>query len=172
MRHLYAEWSPSVYYTQTELRRIHRHFHYPNTGKLLNLIHRRVKQQATAGLRSQLAHVLGTCVICQSLARESGLFHVSIPNEDCTLNRLISLDVMKIEKKSVLHIVDRDTRFRAATFWNGKSSEAIWGTFLSCWVSAYVGLPGDVLLEQGPQFQRIEFQSLLEAEGIKKLVQV
>lgn len=57
---------------------------------------------------------------------------MTIPNEDCNFNRLIDMDIMKIEKKSVLDIVDRDNKFGAATFLNGERSEAIWEAFVSC----------------------------------------
>lgn len=54
MGHLYVEWSPTVYYSEQELRRIHRHFFHPITDKLVNVIHRGAKEHANQGLRKNL----------------------------------------------------------------------------------------------------------------------
>lgn len=35
MGHLYLEWKPYVYYTETDLKLILRHFYHPKTEKLL-----------------------------------------------------------------------------------------------------------------------------------------
>lgn len=167
MGHLYVEWPPSIYYTEAELRRIHRHFFHPHTDRLVSLIHRGAKEHAKPGLRKKLEHIRETCDTCQRLAKEPGRFRVAIPNEDCVFNRSVGMDLMKIEKRTVLHVVDRDTKFSAASFLDGETSKIVWETFLSIWVSTYTGYPDEVILDQGPQFQSKEFKSLLSAAGIK-----
>lgn len=75
---------------------------------------------------------------------------------------------MKVDNKTVLHIVDRDTKFSAATFLIGESTADVWSAFIMKWVTAYIGYPEVVILDQGPQFQSLEFASLLSAAGIKR----
>lgn len=35
--HLYLEWPPSIFYTESELRKVHRHFYHPSSEKLYSL---------------------------------------------------------------------------------------------------------------------------------------
>lgn len=146
MGHLYVEWPPSVYYTETELRRIHRHFFHPSTEKLMGLIRHGAKEYVTPHLRGQLDQVRNSCDTCQRLAPNPNRFKVSMP-QDCVFNRAVGMDVMKIHKQSVLHVVNRDTKLAAATFLDGESSEKVWEAFLSCWVATYIGYPDAVVLD-------------------------
>lgn len=168
MGHLYVEWPPTVFYTEQELRRIHRHFYHPSTDKLANLIRRGAKDHDKPGLRRDLDHIRETCEICQRLAKAPGRFRVAIPNEECTFNRSVGMDLMKINKQTALHMVDKDTKFGAAVFLESESSKAVWEAFLSEWVATYIGFPDEVTLDQGPQFQSKEFGNLLLSAGIKR----
>lgn len=38
MGHMYDEWPPTIYYTETELQKIHRYFYHPSTDRFVNLI--------------------------------------------------------------------------------------------------------------------------------------
>lgn len=81
------------------------------------------------------------------------------------------MDIMKIRKCFVLHIVDRETIFSAAIFLNGESSAYTWEALLAFRVAVYLGYPEEVILDQGPQLQNGEFQSFLTASGITTLAQ-
>lgn len=74
---------------------------------------------------------------------------------------------MKIHKRTVLHMVDKDTKFSVAIFLDNESSKGVWNAFLTEWVTTYIGYPEEVALDQGPQFQSREFKSLLNYVGIK-----
>lgn len=65
------------------------------------------------------------------------------------------MDIIYIERKPILHIVDEGTRFSAARFLPNPSTEAVWQTFLTCWASIYTGLPQKILVDQGSQFGKI-----------------
>lgn len=112
-----------MYYFEYELKRIHRHFYHPGTDKLVNLIHQEAPEHDEPELRKKLEHIRKSCEPCQRLAKQPGLFHVFLQNEDCVFNRTVGMDIMKINKQSVLHEIDRDTEFGAATFLDGESSE-------------------------------------------------
>lgn len=168
MGHLYAEWPPAIYYTEQQLRTIHRHFYHPTTERLSNLIHNGAKEHVVPGLRKMLDHIRETCDVCQRMAKPPGTFRVAIPPGDCVFNRSVGMDLMKIEKRTVLHMVDRDTKFNAAVFLDKETSRDVWEAFLSHWVATYVGFPTEVILDQGPQFQSREFASLLMSAGINR----
>ena len=62
------------------------------------------------------------------------------------------LDVMYIDGKRVLHIVDKGTHFSAAQFLSDVSTKTIWKIILHCWATIYTGLPNRVLVDQGSTF--------------------
>lgn len=168
MGHLYAEWPPSVYYTETELRRIHHYFYHPSTEELLGIIQHGAKEHAIPDLRSQLEHILEICDTCQRLAKETSRFRVTMPNTDCVFNRTVGMGIMKLEGHSVLHIVDHDTKFSAASYLERVSTAIVLKTVFSGWVATYIGYPTKVILDQRPQFQSHEYYSSLAAAGVKQ----
>lgn len=165
--HAYITWSPSVMYTDKELRKIHRHFHHPQAERLYALMKRANPNEATAETLKELQEVQSNCDVCQREADEPQRFRVSMPNDDVVFNRVVSLDLMKINRRTVLHAVDRDTKFSAACFTNGESTIDIWEAFLSIWVERYIGYPAILALDQGPQFTSREWESLMKDADIK-----
>lgn len=114
MGHMYVEWSATVYYTEEELCRIHRHFHHPATEKLFNLIRHGAPEYNNSEICKNLDHVRSKCDTCQRLAKVPCRFRVSLPSEDYVFNRTIGMDLMKINSETVLHVADKDTTFSAA----------------------------------------------------------
>lgn len=164
--HAYIVWHESVLYTEAELRRMHRHFYHPATEKLHAVIKRAEPTESHPGMRETLDKIRSTCDTCQRNAGEPHRFRVSMPADECVFNRMVSLDIMSLESSSVLHVVDRDTRFSAACFLPGESANQVWRCFLNIWVSTYIGFPDCVQVDQGPQFKSHEFRSMLSSAGI------
>lgn len=54
--------------------------------------------------------------ICQREADTPQLFRVCLPHTDRIFHRMVSLVLIYLDGKSVLHVVDRDTKFGAAAF--------------------------------------------------------
>ena len=48
---------------------------------------------------------------------------------------------MRIDKKAVLHEVDLESNFNAATFLKRQTVEGVWASFISCWATLYIGFP-------------------------------
>lgn len=65
--------------------------------------------------------------------------------------------LIKLHQHTVLQVVERDTKFGAASFLFNERSADVWEAFMEMFVTAYVGLPDCVELYQGTQFQRNEF---------------
>lgn len=167
MGHAYIEWADSILYTELELRRMHKHFYHPSTEKLYAVIKRAEPSTTHTGIYDILDKVRNTCETCQRNSREPHRFRVSLPGEECTFNRIVSMDIMSLDSKPVLHVVDRDTKLGAACFLDGESAAHVWRAFLNIWVSVYVGYPDYVAIDQGPQFQSHEFKSFLNSAGIQ-----
>lgn len=66
------------------------------------------------------------------------LFRVAMPNGECVLNKTVSLELMKLDGQSVLHAVDKDTRFRAACFLTCESAHYLSESLLCIWVAPYI----------------------------------
>ncbi len=89
--------------------------------------------------------------------------------DNIQFNHEIILDLTWIEPrphKPVLHIVDRGTHLSAAEFLVGESSEDIWNTFISCWVTVYVGFPDILSHDFGSAFSSGFFQKTCAEFGI------
>eukprot|EP00171_Calliarthron_tuberculosum_P018868 IDg18868t1 len=92
---------------------------------------------------------------CQKIQPAPSCFRVSFGAAGCRFNERILMDIMYLEGKLVLHIVDEGTRFSAARFIPSVSTKTIWQTFLTCWVAIYTGLPHKILVDHGTAFGRM-----------------
>ena len=77
---------------------------------------------------------------------------MSFGAENVRFNERILLDIVTIDSKPVLHIVDEGTRFSAAKFVPDVSTKTLWSTILECWAMIYTGLPNRMLVDQGSYF--------------------
>ena len=140
--HMYIEWKPSkTLFTRAELVKLHRHFHHPSTGKILALLKRSKLSDVDSNTKRMLEDISKNCTRCQTYAAKPERFKVSLPNDKVIFNREISLDLMWLDKKAVLHIADTDTHFSSATFLTGQTVEKVWEAFINCWTTLYTGFP-------------------------------
>lgn len=165
--HLYIVWDHEVCFTESEVQRLHKHFYHPTDDRLMALIRRAKPGEDTAETRSTVEKIRRACGICQRNAQEPMRFRVSMPEAECVFNRTVALDLMYLEGKSVLHCVDKDTRFNAAAFLPAETTRAVWMEFVRIWVNAYVGYPDSIAADQGTQFVSEEFVSLCQHSGIR-----
>ncbi len=49
------------------------------------------------------------------------------------------MDLMWIDKKAILHVLDLVTKFSSAIFLSNQTVEEVWDAFISCWASLYIG---------------------------------
>jgi transposase InsO family protein len=91
-------------------------------------------------------------------------------DEDIRFNRVILLDLMYLTTptgtKPVLHVMDRDTRFHAASFLRSISASDVWNALIRCWVHTYAGIPTSLLVDSGSQLKSDEFKGLTQQAGI------
>lgn len=80
-----------------------------------------------------------------------------MPSLECILNRILSRDLMKLEGRKVLHVVDRDKKFSFCMFLSFEKTIDVWEEFIQIWVSLYVGYQNVTTADQGPQFTITEW---------------
>lgn len=168
--HVYYVWEQNVLYTMPELRKLHRHFFHPQPDRLYAVINKAGGEHAKPSTLKQLQDVSRNCDLCQRLAKDPSRFRVALPPGDIVFNRTVLLDIMYLDGKPLLHVVDKDTLFSAATFLsNGESTEDVWRAYVRCWVTPYIGYSDFMHTDQGPQLASDEWKALQLSAGIKRL---
>lgn len=163
--HLYLQWGAEVLFTIGELKKMHNGFFHPSTEKLFNLIRRAKPEHATTKTQKLLEQVSAECKTCQYHAPRPLRFAASIPGP-IVFNRLVILDLMWINRKPLLHVIDADTHYSSARFLPGESTKEIWETFLHCWTLLYTGFPDSVKADSGSVFTSKEWNKLVSDAGI------
>lgn len=146
--------------TETELRRLHRRFGHPSTEKLY-----RVLERAGHDIeREALKHINKVCEHCQKYGKSPGRFRFTI-RDDVSFNHSIIVDIMYIDGKPVLHIVDEATRFNAARWLPNISARTTWDVLRMAWIDTYLGPPDFVVTDAGKNFTSREFSQLAGTVG-------
>lgn len=164
--HLYVNWEKQILYTRSELERLHRHFYHPSSNKLYNLIKKATPNQADSNTLNILNQISESCTTCQTFSSKPYRFRVSIPPEKIIFNEEISLDLMWLGKRPVLHVVDTHTNFGSASFLRGQSAEQVWNSFIECWCAIYTGYPTKMRLDQGSNFKSTKWRDYCDSVGI------
>ena len=141
-----------IHFTRSQLVRLHRHFFHPSVEKLFNLISKARPEEATQETKRILYDITKRCDPCQRVQNAPHRFRVSFGTPEARFNERIMVDVMKIDGKKVLHVVDEGTRFSAARFLDDESTVTVWKTLIECWVAIYTGLPNRIIVDQGSNF--------------------
>ena len=114
--HLYLEWDYETLFTSEELRKLHNHFFHPESGRLYSMLKRADDSQTTPSDLKELERIASECNVCQRNMAAPTRFRTVLPPEDVVLNRFLCMDIMFLDGKAVLHMVDKDTKFSAAAF--------------------------------------------------------
>lgn len=154
-----------MYYTTVELDRLHKHFNHPHPDRLSALLRQANDGKIEARTRAELEQLTAACDVCQRLSKAPGRFRVSMPNDDLVFNRVVLIDLMYLDGRSVMHIVDKDTLFSAAVFTKGERLAELWQLYVSTWANAYVGHPQILLVDQAPQFSSPFWRALTTSAG-------
>lgn len=64
---------------------------------------------------------------------------VSMLSGECLFNTIVFLELIKLDGGTVLHAVNRDTRFSVACFLEFETVGSVWDAFICIWVALYVG---------------------------------
>jgi hypothetical protein len=136
--HVYLTWHNTfrALYSRRQLQNMHLHFMHPSTSKLYNLLERAYPAKLTSETWGILEDIAKSCHACQTYASRPATFQVRFPN-DIVFNKELRLDLMTIDGRPVLHIVDSGTNFSAARFLPAQDTRTIWHTFLYAWVTIY-----------------------------------
>jgi hypothetical protein len=150
------------FFTETELRRLHRRFGHPRTERLHRLL-------TTAGHDTDatvLDEIRKFCHFCQTYGPAPSRFKFSI-KDDTHFNYEIIIDSVQIGGKHVLHVIDADTSFQAATFLKSMSARHAWEALCRCWINTYQGPPDYIVHDPGTNFAAEDFQARAKIVGVE-----
>ena len=149
--HVYARMvklAPQVLYTRQQLQKVHRKFAHASAESLFKLLKTADKDKLTPETYQTLQEITRRCDTCQRIANTPLRFRISLGSENLRFNETVFIDVMYIENRPVLHIVDSATHFSAACFLPDMSVKIVWSTIVECWASIYTRLPNRIRVEQ------------------------
>ena len=151
-----------AYFTETELRRLHRRFGHPRTDRL----HRMLTQAGHDVDESVLREVEKFCHQCQSYGQAPRRFKFTL-KDDMFFNYEIIVDIVRIDNRDVLHVIDADTSFQAATFLKSISAYDTWDALCKCWINTYQGPPDYIVHDPGTNFASEEFRNRAKIVGVE-----
>ena len=105
------------------------------------------------------------CHYCQIKGEAPQQFKFTL-KKDVDFNYKIIMDVMYLDRKPVLYMVDVATAFQAGRFLNNMSAKDIWKTLRQCWIDTYLGPPEIVTYDASINFDFMEFCAKTKMLGI------
>lgn len=72
--HAFIEWTPTIFYTERQIWRMHRHFSHPQTEHLIALMRRADPDNVSPRLYTDFENIKTTCGVCQREADEPHRF--------------------------------------------------------------------------------------------------
>lgn len=121
---MYVEW-PSKYITRKQNCLEQKDTSTTTVKELINRIRQGTLEHIKSKLCKNLGHGKEICDTCQSIAKEPITIRVGLLNEDRVFNRTVDMDLMKINKATVLHVVDKGKKFGATIILNVESIEKV-----------------------------------------------
>ena len=122
---------------------------------MYNLLKIAALKAVDASTHKLLEDIAARCEPSQRIWNVPRRFRVMLGQENVRFNADEYFDIMYIDGRPVLHIVDAATRFSAARFLPKVSTEAIWEAKILRWSSIYTGLPHSIRVDKGSQFRKI-----------------
>lgn len=158
--HPFLRWSPTLQCicNTTELRRLHRRFGHPAANKLHKLLLRARPQDVSSTTWQALKDISQTCELCQFESLRQKRFNFTL-RDDKDFNHSIYVDIMTLEKKPVLHIVDEASRYQATKWLPTVSSAAIWRSLRLAWIDAFLGPPDLIVTDAANALTSEAFRS-------------
>ena len=174
--HLFLKWyyqrqtdfcdNQCVAFTDTELRNIHARSGHPHWKRMRDFLMRTRPDECDDGLRGQLEKVIRSCQACQEYGAAPRRFKVSLPHEEGKFNEEVLIDIFNVEKKNVLSVVCRDTKYAACQILPRMTADAVWSAILDCWNLRYLGHPSSIRTDQGSNLVALGMQKWAGEAGV------
>ena len=121
------------YFTEVELRNMHRNLGHPSVDKQVKIISDPGIQDLPKSTRQQLIELVKSCSPCQFNKKKPRRFLFSI-KDDITgeFNHILQIDAVKLSDGNVLHVVCKGTGFQSGKFLSNMSAKMAWTVLRRC----------------------------------------
>ena len=143
----------AYFLTEIELRRLHRRFGHPDAGRLASILDRAGQEFDLVAIK----RLTDYCHHCQIHGQSPRRFRFSVTGP-FEYNSGVIMDIMTLNSRPVLHLVDEATAFQAAVFLKDYSARSTWTAFKRAWIDTYLGPPDFVMHDAGKNFASDEFR--------------
>ena len=161
-----ADEIPYSLYTEIELRKIHKGFGHPSVKTTYNLLSKANIEDLPDETMRQLKSIESDCHTCKVNAKSTRRFRLTVGTDDFRFNHHVIVDMMFINSRPVLHMVDESTHYQAASFLKSQSTSEIWKSIQRLWILTYLGPPDYLSVDQGTAYISAEMKANLSASGI------
>lgn len=103
-----------ILFNRHELRKLHLHFFHPTPTQICELIRRARPADENGETLNLLKEITSSCEQCQEYHSGPMRFRVALPPDSITFNADVAMDLVWLDNKPVIHIVDLQTRFQNA----------------------------------------------------------
>lgn len=157
--HIYADIDTATptRFTRSQLKKLHKQFFHPSAEKLFNLLQLARENNTKLETLTVLQDFSNRCDPCQHIKPTPTRFKVSFGAQNVRFNERVFLDIVTIDSRQVIHILDEGTHFSAALFLLYISIKKICSTVIHFCASIYTGLPNRMLVDQGTNFGNVFF---------------
>lgn len=124
---------------ESEPFRIRKHFYHPASKRRYSLMTGGVLEETSKEVLHYLENTESISEFYQRVSHGPHRFRASRPEKDGVFNHIACTKVMILQRKSVLHVVDKDTKLSAAAFLRSWTTEDTWETFMRIWGSVHFG---------------------------------
>ena len=113
--------------TESELHQLHRRFGHPSVRRLVRVLERAGHDVDT----KYIQHLTKYCHQCQMHGKSPGQFKFTL-KDDHEFNYSVIINVLYLDGKPVLQVVDSSTAFQAARFLKDMSAKTAWDILYTC----------------------------------------
>lgn len=155
------------YFTETQLRTMHRNLGHPALEKHIQVIENAGIDEISAKTRKILKDLVNECQVCQLARAKPRRFLFSI-RDDITgeFNHVLQVDVVHLCDGNVLHVICTGTGFQQGMFINSMSADSAWRTLKQCWINFFAGAPDYLITDAGSNFTVSEIKEAADSMGI------
>lgn len=163
------------FFSTRELKKLHRHLRHPSPTRMFSLLQSASAADLPVETLAMIRMMVDRCEQCNTIRNREVQFSHRLKGK-IIFNRKLQIDLLYLDGRPVLHVVDTDTGFGNAGFIGGASAakvptaSMVWQTFLQQWVHVYTGHPDVVQHDRGTNLDCQEFRFLCATHGIETRV--
>ena len=147
--------------------KLHRQFCHCSSAKLTRLIKlsKLWKEEVEREIVDHLDFISKNCDICKMYKKTPSVPVVSLPVASF-FNDVVAMDLITIDGKYILHLIDLFTRYSAASVRSSKRQEGIVDAIMKIWIS-YFGKPRKFLADNGGEFANKSYTDMCTSLDIE-----